>query len=131
MSWASSNAALPAAVSNAGGLGVLAAGPLRLEDFIRILDALAGATDKPYAVNIPLYRPQAAEILDVMVARQVPVVIASQGVPRRSCRVFGTMALCGSRWYRPWSTPGRPRLQVWTRWWWWALKPVAIRLPMR
>lgn len=82
MSWASSNTALPAAVSNAGGLGVLAAGPLRLEDFIRTLDALAAATDKPYAVNIPLYRPQAAEILDVMVARQVPVVIASQGGPK-------------------------------------------------
>ena len=28
MSWASSNAALPAAVSNAGGLGVIAAGPM-------------------------------------------------------------------------------------------------------
>ena len=82
MSWASSNVALPAAVSNAGGLGVLAAGPLRLEDFIRTLDALAAATDKPYAVNIPLYRPQAAEILDAMVARQVPVVIASQGGPK-------------------------------------------------
>ncbi|TDS85134.1 nitronate monooxygenase [Comamonas sp. JUb58] len=82
MSWASSNAALPAAVSNAGGLGVLAAGPLRLEDFIRTLDALAGATDKPYAVNIPLYRPQVAEILDAMVARKVPVVIASQGGPK-------------------------------------------------
>lgn len=82
MSWASSNAALPAAVSNAGGLGVLAAGPLRLEDFIRTLDALAGATDKPYAVNIPLYRPQVAEILDAMVACKVPVVIASQGGPK-------------------------------------------------
>lgn len=82
MSWASSNAALPAAVSNAGGLGVLAAGPLRLEDFIRTLDALVSATDKPYAVNIPLYRPQVTEILDAMVARKVPVVIASQGGPK-------------------------------------------------
>ncbi len=82
MSWASSNAALPAAVSNAGALGVLAAGPMRLEDFGRTLDDLAAATDRPYAVNIPLYRAQAAEILDAMVARRVPVVIASQGGPK-------------------------------------------------
>jgi enoyl-[acyl-carrier protein] reductase II len=33
MSWASSNAPLIIAVSNAGGLGVLAAGPMRPEDF--------------------------------------------------------------------------------------------------
>lgn len=82
MSWASSSAALPAAVSNAGALGVLAAGPLRLEDFGRTLDQLAAATDRPYAVNIPLYRPQAADLLDAMVARRVPVVIASQGGPK-------------------------------------------------
>jgi enoyl-[acyl-carrier protein] reductase II len=82
MSWASSSAALPAAVSNAGALGVLAAGPLRLDDFIATLDTLAAATDRPYAVNIPLYRPQAAELLDAMVARRVPVVIASQGGPK-------------------------------------------------
>ncbi|MEH3086900.1 MAG: nitronate monooxygenase [Xylophilus ampelinus] len=82
MSWASSTAALPAAVSNAGALGVLAAGPMRLEDFGSTLDELAGATDRPYAVNIPLYRPQAAEVLDAMATRRVPVVIASQGGPR-------------------------------------------------
>jgi len=33
-------------------------------------------------VNIPLYRPQAAELIDAMVARRVPVVIASQGGPK-------------------------------------------------
>ena len=33
MSWASSNAPLVIAVSNAGGMGVLGAGPMRPEDF--------------------------------------------------------------------------------------------------
>ncbi|MFC4275693.1 NAD(P)H-dependent flavin oxidoreductase [Achromobacter aloeverae] len=82
MSWASSSAALPAAVSNAGGLGVLAAGPLRPDDFEHVLGQLATATGRPYAVNIPLYRPGAADILDAMHARRVPVVIASQGSPK-------------------------------------------------
>jgi len=40
MSWASSNAPLIVAVSNAGGLGVLAAGPMRIEDFSPILESL-------------------------------------------------------------------------------------------
>ena len=38
MSWASSSAALPAAVSNAGGLGVVAAGPMYVHDFCVVLD---------------------------------------------------------------------------------------------
>ncbi len=82
MSWASSSAALPAAVSNAGALGVLAAGPLRMADFKQSLDELAAATPHPYAVNIPLYRQGAAEILDMMHRQRVPVVIASQGGPK-------------------------------------------------
>ena len=39
MSWASSNAPLVIAVSNAGGMGVLGAGPMRPEDFL-ILDQI-------------------------------------------------------------------------------------------
>ena len=61
MSWASSNSALIVAVSNAGGLGVLAGGPMRPEDFRRALREIKAGTDKPYGVNIPLNNPRAAE----------------------------------------------------------------------
>lgn len=81
MSWASSNAALPLAVSNAGGLGVLAAGPMRPDDLRRALVALREGTDRPWAVNIPLYRPGVEEVLDIVAAARPPVVIASQGAP--------------------------------------------------
>jgi len=101
MSWASSSAALPAAVSNAGALGVLAAGPLRTGDFAGVLDQLAAATDRPYAVNIPLYRAGAAEILDAMHARRVPVVIASQGGPKAHLPRFRDI---GSIWIQVVST---------------------------
>jgi enoyl-[acyl-carrier protein] reductase II len=101
MSWASSSATLPAAVSNAGGLGVLAAGPLRPEDFARTLDELAGATQKPYAVNIPLYRQGADEILDAMVRMRVPVVIASQGGPKAHLPRFREI---GATWIQVVST---------------------------
>lgn len=82
MSWASSCAALPAAVSNAGGLGVIAAGPMRLADLRQTLHEVRALTDKPFAVNMPLYRKGAEEILDLLVAEQVPVIIASQGSPK-------------------------------------------------
>ena len=82
MSWASSCAALPAAVSNAGGLGVIAAGPMRLADLRQTLHEVRSLTDKPFAVNMPLYRKGAEEILDLLVAEQIPVIIASQGSPK-------------------------------------------------
>lgn len=81
MSWASSCAALPAAVSNAGGLGMIAAGPMRLDDFRQTLQAMREATDRPYAVNLPLYRPNASDMLDLLYEQRVPVIFASQGGP--------------------------------------------------
>lgn len=101
MSWASSSVALPAAVSNAGGLGMLAAGPMYVADFQAALAALRSATDRPFAVNIPLYRPQAAELLDAMHAARVPVVVASQGGPRAQLPRFREI---GSRWIQVVST---------------------------
>lgn len=101
MSWASSSAALPAAVSNAGGLGVVAAGPMYVHDFCAVLDQMASLTDKPFGVNIPLYRPQVAEILDAMHARRVPVIIASQGGPKAHLARFHAY---GARWIQVVST---------------------------
>ncbi|MGF7111532.1 enoyl-[acyl-carrier protein] reductase II [Pseudomonas laurylsulfatiphila] len=88
MSWASSCASLPAAVSNAGGLGVIAAGPMRLADLASTLRQVRELTDKPFAVNIPLYRKGADEVLDLLVAEQVPVIIASQGSPKAHLKRF-------------------------------------------
>jgi enoyl-[acyl-carrier protein] reductase II len=101
MSWASSSPALPAAVSNAGGLGVLAAGPMYPDKFAEALDQLKAMTDRTYAVNIPLYRPHIEEILEVMVDRRVPVVVASQGGPRLHLQRFRAM---GSKWIHVVST---------------------------
>ena len=88
MSWASSNVALPAAVSNAGGLGVLAAGPMFVDDFRETLRGLNAATDRPFAVNVPLYRPQADEILDIVLEERAPILIASQGGPKKYLERF-------------------------------------------
>ncbi|GAA4231832.1 enoyl-[acyl-carrier-protein] reductase FabK [Actinomadura meridiana] len=96
MSWASSNSRLPLAVSNAGGLGVIASGPMRIPDLDRTINEVAAGTDRPYAVNLPLYRKGADEVMDLLAARRVPILIGSQGGPRRYLQRFkdlGTLCL--------------------------------------
>jgi len=96
MSWASSNSALPLAVSNAGGLGVLAAGPMYPHDLEDAIDEIRAGTDRPFAVNLPLYRPGADAIIDMLLAKRIPVLIASQGGPKKYIDRFkaaGTICL--------------------------------------
>lgn len=95
MSWASSNSALVIAVSNAGGMGVLAAGPLRPDDFARVLDQIREGTTKPWGVNIPLNNPRAPELLKISLEKKIPVMVASQGGPREHLARFRAI---GTKW---------------------------------
>lgn len=88
MSWASSTVALPAAVSRAGGLGVLAAGPMRPADLAAAVQELKATVDAPFAVNLPLYRRQADDIIQLLLTDPPPVLIASQGGPKRYLERF-------------------------------------------
>ena len=95
MSWASSNSALVIAVSNAGGLGVIAGGPMRPADFEKALQEIKAGTSKPYGVNIPLNNPRAAQLLDIAYAARIPVMVASQGGPREHLARFRGI---GTKW---------------------------------
>jgi enoyl-[acyl-carrier protein] reductase II len=95
MSWASSNAPLVVAVSNAGGLGVLAAGPMRPADFSAVLQQIKRNTARPFGVNIPLNNPRAAELLDIAFAAKIPVMVASQGGPKEQLARFRAI---GTKW---------------------------------
>jgi enoyl-[acyl-carrier protein] reductase II len=95
MSWASSNAPLVIAVSNAGGMGVIAAGPMRPDDFRNALETITRETRKPYGVNIPLNNPRAAELLDIAHEARIPVMVASQGGPREHLARFRAI---GTKW---------------------------------
>lgn len=88
MSWVSSTPDLPLAVSNAGGLGVLAAGPIRIGELDAILEKMRHGTAAPYAVNLPLYRPGAEEVIERLLADPVPVLITSQGGPKPILQKF-------------------------------------------
>jgi enoyl-[acyl-carrier protein] reductase II len=95
MSWASSNAPLVVAVSNAGGLGVLAAGPMRTDAFKNTLEEVSRGTSKPFGVNIPLNNPRAPELLDIALAHRIPVMVASQGGPKEQMPRFRAV---GTKW---------------------------------
>jgi enoyl-[acyl-carrier protein] reductase II len=95
MSWASSSAPLVVAVSNAGAMGVIAAGPMRPDDFRKALADIKAGTDKPYGVNIPLTNPRAPELLDIAYEAGIPVMVASQGGPRGHLERFRTI---GTKW---------------------------------
>jgi enoyl-[acyl-carrier protein] reductase II len=95
MSWASSNAPLVIAVSNAGGMGVLGAGPLRPDDFQKILVEIKKGTKRPYGVNIPLNGARAPELLEIALRERIPVMVASQGGPREYLSRFRAI---GTKW---------------------------------
>jgi enoyl-[acyl-carrier protein] reductase II len=95
MSWASSNAPLVIAVSNAGGMGVLGAGPLRPDDFQKILVEIKKGTKRPYGVNIPLNGARAPELLEIALRERIPVMVASQGGPREYLSRFRPI---GTKW---------------------------------
>jgi enoyl-[acyl-carrier protein] reductase II len=95
MSWASSNAPLVIAVSNAGGMGVIAAGPMRPDDFRIALKKIREGTQKPYGVNIPLNGSRAPELLDIAYEARIPVMVASQGGPREHLARFRAI---GTKW---------------------------------
>ena len=95
MSWASSNSALVIAVSNAGGMGVLAGGPMRPADFSSVVDQIFKGTKKPWGVNIPLNSPRARELLEIAFQKKIPVMVASQGGPREHLARFHAI---GTKW---------------------------------
>ena len=95
MSWASSNAPLVIAVSNAGGMGVLGAGPMRPDDFASVLKEIKSRTAKPFGVNIPLNGARAPELLEIALRERIPVMVASQGGPREHLARFRAV---GTKW---------------------------------
>jgi len=80
MAWIA-DAQLAAAVSNAGGLGLIAAGNAPA-DWVREQIQLAKTlTTKPFGVNIMLMSPHSAEIAKVVIEEKVPVVSTGAGDP--------------------------------------------------
>lgn len=87
MAWVA-DASLAAGVSNAGGLGIIAAmnsNGEQLRDEIRKAREL---TDKPFGVNIMLMSPFVQEVAQVVVEEKVPVVTTGAGNPGKYMKAW-------------------------------------------
>lgn len=74
---------LAAAVSNAGGLGLLGAGSMHPETMIEHIDKMNAATDKPWGINIPLMYPEIERLIEIIIDKGVKIVFTSAGSPKK------------------------------------------------
>jgi NAD(P)H-dependent flavin oxidoreductase YrpB (nitropropane dioxygenase family) len=75
---------LVAAVSNAGGLGLLGGVDRDVDNLERAIDAVRERTDRPFGVNLVLAEPHLHK-LDLLIAARVPVIATSWGDAAHAC----------------------------------------------
>ena len=81
MVWAS-GWKLASAVSNAGGLGIIGAGSMYPEILKEHIEKCKNATNKPFAVNVPLLYPDIDKIMEIIIQEKVEIVFTSAGNPK-------------------------------------------------
>ncbi len=80
MAWIAEST-LAAAVSNAGGLGIIAGGSAPIDYLREQIRRCKELTDKPFGVNIMLMSPNAEELAKLVIEEKVPVVTTGAGNP--------------------------------------------------
>ncbi|HHU51188.1 MAG TPA: enoyl-[acyl-carrier-protein] reductase FabK [Firmicutes bacterium] len=82
MAWIST-AELAAAVSNAGGLGIIAAGNAPATWVRQEIEKASALTANPFGVNVMLLSPYADEVIQVIIEAGVPVITTGAGNPSK------------------------------------------------
>jgi enoyl-[acyl-carrier protein] reductase II len=97
MTWVSERH-LVAAISNAGGFGVIASGSMSPTLLAEEIAATSERTDKPFGVNLITLHPQLMELIDVCVAQRVGHVVLAGGIPAAAAiqriRAGGARVIC-------------------------------------
>lgn len=87
MAWVSTYH-LAAAVSNAGGLGIIAAGNADA-DYVRDqIKNVRKLTDKPFGVNVMLMSPYVDSVMQVIIEERVPVITTGAGNPGKYVKLL-------------------------------------------
>lgn len=73
---------LASAVSNSGGLGIIGAGSMYPDILREHIQKCKAATDKPFAVNLPLLYPDIDQHIKTCIDLKVPIVFTSAGNPK-------------------------------------------------
>lgn len=82
MAWASYSE-LAAAVSEAGGLGLLGSSTMQPDELRSEIAAVRKSTDKPFGVNIPIMNPFSQEMAKICVEEKVKIVFTAAGNPAK------------------------------------------------
>lgn len=81
MIWAS-GWKLASSVSNAGGLGIIGAGSMYPDVLREHIQKCKNATQKPFAVNVPMLYPDIEKIMEIIIEEKVAIVFTSAGNPK-------------------------------------------------
>ena len=81
MAWVAEHK-LAAAVSNAGGLGIIGAASAPPEVVREEIRKCKELTDKPFGVNVPLMYPEIDTLMRILVEEKVKIVFTSAGNPK-------------------------------------------------
>jgi enoyl-[acyl-carrier protein] reductase II len=87
MIWAS-GWKLASAVSNAGGLGIIGAGSMYPNTLREHLQKCKAATNRPFAVNVPLLYPDLDQHIQIIIEEGIKIVFTSAGNPKTWTRHF-------------------------------------------
>jgi enoyl-[acyl-carrier protein] reductase II len=79
---------LAAAVSNAGGLGIIGSGSMYPDVLKTHIEKCKAATDKPFGVNIPLLYPDIDKQMQVIIESGVKIVFTSAGNPNTWTKIL-------------------------------------------
>src|SRR5439155_26193415 len=97
MTWVSERN-LVAAISNAGGFGVIASGSMSPQLLSAEIDATTALTRRPFGVNLITLHPQLLELIEVCAEHRVDHVVLAGGLPSsaavRAIKRSGARVLC-------------------------------------
>jgi enoyl-[acyl-carrier protein] reductase II len=87
MAWVS-DAQLAAAVSNAGGLGIISSMNADENWLRQEIQKVKSLTDKPFGINVMLMNPHVDKIAQVLIEEKVPVVTTGAGNPGKFMKIW-------------------------------------------
>ena len=74
---------LASAVSNSGGLGIIGSGSMYPDTLKEHIQKCKLATERPFAVNLPLLYPQIDDHIQILIDEEVKIVFTSAGNPKK------------------------------------------------
>ena len=89
MAWIA-DGKLAAAVSEGGGLGIIAAGNASADYVREQIHIVRGLTEKPFGVNVMLMSPSVNEVAAVLAEEHVPVITTGAGNPGKHMKAWKT-----------------------------------------